>query len=76
MLTNNNLQTPDEEEFNFEEDDPEFKEKLKNFEAEILDEREELDKVLNNNMQKEKYKNLAIMPTTTSDLNKYIKHPE
>ena len=55
-----------------EDVDEEFKERLARFEEDIIDEREELWKTLNKNFEREKIKNLAILPTMTSDYNKYI----
>jgi len=63
------------EDFNFEKEDPEFLERVEAFDQQIVDEREELMKKLNRNYERHKLKDLAILPTMTSDYNKYIKKP-
>lgn len=46
------------------------------FEKELTDERDELWTKLNRNYERKKIKDLAVLPTMTSDYNKYIKKPE
>lgn len=66
----------DEKEYDFEmEVDQDFAGKLEKMQKEILDERDDVWKKINQNFRKEKKKNIAILPTMTSDLNKYITHP-